>query len=99
MIKLLREDKLLTVLLVLLVLTAIGWIAGTGQYESVNPETILNGSEKSLGIFLLLLAFLKARLIIVHFMESQRATPVIRWLFELWVITSCISTIGLLYFF
>lgn len=79
------KDKLLLVLAALLSLTLASW------YLMAYVE--LEG--KMLGALLLLLAFIKVRLIIVHYMEGVKAQLPIRLLFEAWVFVVAAITIGL----
>jgi len=76
----LNHNKLLWVLVVLLSLTALSWVAP----QLVPPTSNAMGS-KALGTLLILLAFSKVRLIIVHFMEAGSAYPPLRLAFEAWV--------------
>jgi len=71
----LNHNKLLWVLVTLLSLTALSWAA---------PQ-LLPLSSKALGALLILLAFMKVRIIILHFMEAGSAHPPLRRAFEAWV--------------
>ena len=82
----LLHDELFRVYVGLLGITALSWFA--------SHSAILEGAN--LGAALLVLAFVKARLIIVHFMEAAAVHIVIRLAFEGWVIVAAATTIGLL---
>jgi hypothetical protein len=68
--------------LVLAVLTGVTWWVGVSHAdESRHPRADT--------IALLLLAFFKARLIILHFMELRHAPLGLRALGEAWVVVTC----------
>lgn len=69
------NDTLLRVLLALLGITLASW--AVIALANVNP--------KLLGALLLAMAFLKAHLIIRHYMEAPAAGPMIRIGFTAWV--------------
>lgn len=69
------RDELLVVLLALLGLTLFSW--GLQLVHGVDAHSI--------GLSVLAIAFVKARLIVVHYMEAKRAPPPIRVVFEAWV--------------
>lgn len=72
----LLKDKLLWVLATLLLLTAVSWAA----------SFMLPLSTKVLGALLLVLAFVKVRLIIQHFMEAGSVDGLLRVVLEAWVV-------------
>jgi len=76
----LNHNKLLWVLVILLSLTALSWAAP--QLAPLFGKTM---GAKILGALLILLAFMKVRLIILHFMEAGSAYPPLRLAFEAWV--------------
>ena len=70
------DNKLRWVLFTLLSLTALSWVA---------PQlNALNG--KTLGTLIIVLAFIKLRIIIMHFMEAGSTHPALRTAFEAWVV-------------
>lgn len=77
------KDKLLLVLFVLLGITLFSW--------GLNFSIALD--EKSFGVALLVLAFLKVRLIVVHYMESSKAILPLRIAVESWVFGTGLATI------
>lgn len=79
----LSKDKLFWILLLLLSITLLSW--GLSYSAALN--------EKNFGALLLVLAFLKVRLIVVHYMEANRAVLPLRIAFESWVIGVGLMTI------
>jgi len=75
-----NHNKLLWVLVILLSLTALSWAVP----QLVPPASHAIGS-KALGTLLIALAFMKVRIIILHFMEAGSAYPPLRLAFEAWV--------------
>lgn len=69
------ENRLRLVLFVLLGLTLLSWGVQTVSF----PE------PKWAGLAVLAIAFVKVRLIVVHYMEAKLALLPIRVAFELWV--------------
>ena len=76
-----------TIWLILATLTGISWILA----ESYNPENPDLFKYVTLG--LLVLAFFKVRLVIMHFMEVATAPTPLRLVFEIWVVVVCTSII------
>lgn len=70
------KDKLFLVLAGLLSLTLLSWLILS--YVGLEAQT--------LGVILIILAFIKVRLIIIHYMEAAKAYLPIRIAFEAWVI-------------
>ncbi len=68
------KDKLFLVLIALLGMTLMSWLLISST----------NLGEKSLGVMILLLAFLKVRLIAIHFMEAAMAHRLVRIAFDAW---------------
>lgn len=83
--QLLKDNKLLLVLILLLGITVCIWLLST--------FTLVEG--KTLGILILVFAFVKIRLIIIHYMEAGRVILPIRVAFESWVLIVGMGTIGL----
>jgi hypothetical protein len=79
------KDKLFFILVALLGLTIISWL-------SLNH---LNLSTETLGSFVLILAFLKLRLIVVHFMELPKTSKALRFIFESWIVLVAGITLAL----
>lgn len=52
--------------------------------------------ERAVGLALLVIAFVKARLILLHFMEAKRAPPAVHAAMEVWVWGSAIA-VGVAY--
>ena len=73
----------------LLVLTLLAWLLPLiiSTFPALNAPT--------LGALLLAFAFIKVRLITIHFMEANKAHWLIRVAFEAWVILVGGITIGL----
>ncbi len=83
--QLLKDNKLLLVLVLLLTLSLCSWL--------LSAFTLVDG--KTLGVMILVFAFMKVRLIIIHYMEANRVILPIRMAFEAWVLIVGGSTIGL----
>ena len=79
------KDKLFWVLAGLLALTLLSWLI----VSSAGLET------QTLGVILIILAFVKVRLIIIHYMEAAKAYLPVRICFEAWVILVAGITIAL----
>ena len=71
---------------VLMLATGLSWWLGTHQ------------GSGSATIVLMLVAFLKVRLIIMHFMEVRGAPLPLRLICEGWVIVTCSAVLGLYLF-
>ncbi len=78
--------------LLLAALTCVSWFLGD-NYQTVSPQ-----SAKYFTTALMLLAFFKVRLVILHFMETKKAIIPLRVALELWVVGVC-AMILCLYFF
>ena len=78
--------------LFLAALTGATWLLGDGY----NPERL--DLFKVVTICLLILAFFKIRLVIIHFMEIGSAPMPLRLIFDAWVILVCVLLI-LMYLF
>jgi len=79
------KDKLFIVLLTLLGLTLLSWC-------------ILNFTDLSVkwaGMLVLLIAFVKVRLIVIHYMEANKAALPIRMAFEAWLWGTTIAVLWL----
>jgi hypothetical protein len=50
------------------------------------------------GTAVLLVAFFKARMVLMVFMEVREATPALRWICEAWVATACAAVIATYWF-
>lgn len=72
----------------LVTITIISWFIGL---ESASG---LLGTRVD-GVILLLLAFFKVRLVILHFMEIKHAPLLLRTICEAWVAISCASLIAI----
>ncbi len=70
------KDKLFLVLAGLLVLTLLAWLISASAGLEI----------QTLGVILIILAFVKVRLIIIHYMEAAKVYLPIRIAFEAWVI-------------
>lgn len=81
----LSRDKLFWVLLILLSITLLSW--------GLSYSAVLD--KKVFGALLLALAFLKVRLIVVHYMEANRAVLPLRIAYESWIIGVGLMTIVL----
>ena len=75
--------------LCLVILTIFSWWLADGYI----PENLNAYEYVSMG--LLLVAFFKVRLVIMHFMEISTAPLLLRVIFETWVIVVATVTIGL----
>lgn len=81
----LQKDKLFWVLAALLALTLLSWLI----------LSVLNIDRRLIGVLLILLAFVKVRLIVIHYMEAAKAYLPIRLAFEAWVLVAGGITIAL----
>jgi len=81
----LMKDKLFLILLALFGLTLLSWLGSV--YLNIEP--------KILGCLIMVISFLKVRLIIVHYMELAKTFPILRWAFETWVLLVASVTIAL----
>lgn len=81
--------KNLLVWLVLMLVTIVSWLLSLHPAGQVGPS--LAG-----GIFMIVLAFIKVRLVIIHFMEIDHAPLILRIICEAWVACGCIA-LGCLY--
>jgi hypothetical protein len=72
----------------LIAITIISWFMGL---ESASG---LFGTRVD-GVILLLLAFFKVRLVMLHFMEIKHAPPLLRTICEAWIAISCGSLIAI----
>ena len=81
----LLKDKLFVVYATLLGVTAISWFM---SYAALLDGAILAGA-------LLGLAFIKVRLIVIHYMEAKHARLGIRLAFEGWIVLAAATTIAL----
>jgi hypothetical protein len=79
------KDRLFLLLGILLGITLLSWVLS---------HTLALESQM-LGIALILLAFLKVRLIIVHYMETKIAIPAIKIAFDVWVFVVAAITLWL----
>ena len=77
------RHKLLIVLIALLAITALAW--------AMTRSAIISG--QALALFIVLLAFIKARLIIIHYMDVSAAHAAVRWAFEAWVVIAALGTV------
>lgn len=79
------QDKNLQALLVLFGLTVLAWLAP--MLLTVPPVT--------LGFIVLLVAFVKVRLIMMRFMELHEVYPPLRYAFDAWALVAGGGTIFL----
>ncbi len=78
-----NNPTLLIVLVALLAITATAWVVSTFN--------LLSGTQ--LGIALIVLAFIKARLIIRHYMEVAEAILPVRIAFDVWLLAAAAGTL------
>lgn len=71
----------------LIAATAISWLLGTGTPG--NPEAAIHGAT----ITMLVIAFFKVRLVLMHFMEAGHAHKTLRLVCEAWVFGVCTALI------
>jgi len=81
----LHKDKLFLVLITLLGITLLSWFL----VFAINLEPHI------IGVILIIFAVVKVRLIIIHYMEANKAYLPIRIAFEAWVIVVAGITITL----
>jgi hypothetical protein len=81
------KNKLFLVLMVLFGLTLLSWMG-------LNH---LNIDERIAGVLILIIAFIKVRLIIVHYMELPKTFLSLRLAFEAWIFLTGVVTIALLF--
>ena len=86
------NSKVTYVWLFLAVLTGASWVLGDG-YDPASPEMF-----KVFSISLLVLAFFKIRLVVMHFMEVGHAPLVLRLILESWIVL-VFGLLTLLYLF
>ena len=79
------KHKLFIVLTALLAITGFSW--------AMTALSVF--SQQTLAVVIMLLAFFKARLIIVHYMQVYNSTLLIRLAFEVWLVIAAIGTIWL----
>ncbi len=79
------KEKPFLVLLTLLALTLMAWLLGS--IPALNA--------RMLGTLILVIAFVKARVVIVHFMETHATRRSIRLAFEAWILLVGTITLGL----
>ena len=77
---------------ILALLTCVSWFLGD-NYQAVETQY-----AKYFTTALMLLAFFKIRLVILHFMETKKAVMPLRLALEVWVVGVC-ALILFLYFF
>lgn len=71
--------------LVLAGLTFVAWLMGN-KYDSLDPESYIY-----MTVAVLMLAFFKVRLVLMHFMEVREAPTVLRVVFDTWLLVTCIA--------
>lgn len=74
----------------LVILTALSWYLG----DDIAAES--PAKNQWLAVTLLVLAFFKVRLVIMHFMEVTTAPLALQIIFEAWILVVCIA-INLIY--
>jgi hypothetical protein len=79
------RDRLLLVWLALVAATVLSWGLGTG---SSSPPHI------TASVLILVVAFVKVRLIGAHFMELRQAPLFLKTLFDLYCLILCLTLIG-----
>ncbi len=72
--------------LVLMAITLVSWVVGT-HHGAVFDQAFLEMS------MIMILAFYKARLVILNFMEVNHAPATLKLSCEAWVIASCIMVL------
>lgn len=87
----LLKNRITTIWLFLAMLTCISWLLAD------NFSVHINGTHRWITATLILLAFFKVRLVIIHFMELGLAPISLRCLFEVWGVVVCISVLVLYY--
>ncbi len=85
------HSKITYVWLLLVAMTVLSWGLGEGFLTDADTESHWSG------LALMLIAFFKVRLVILHFMEISTAIVPLRLIFEAWVILACAGVL-LLYF-
>ena len=70
--------------LILAALMALSWVIGT-RYETANVDGVA-----TITIALMILAFFKVRMVMLHFMEAKVAPFALRLMVELWVAGVCL---------
>ena len=79
-------DRILITWIVLSLLTLLSW----GLDASLNSAWI--------GTAVLLVAFIKTRMVLMVFMEVRDAPPALRWACEAWVVIACAAVIATYWF-
>lgn len=81
----LLKDRLFLVLLALLAITLVSWLlVGSGSLDT-----------EVLGALVLVLAFVKVRMIVIHYMEASTVPRPLRLGFEAWVVLVGLMTVAL----
>lgn len=87
--KALVQNSSTLVWVVLMLATGLSWWLGTQQNSSVAT------ASGRATIVLMVVAFFKVRLVIMHFMEVRGAPLALRLLCEGWVLVTCSAILGL----
>lgn len=87
--KLLFYNSITYVWLLLVVMTSISWMLG----DSLASKNVVSGHWPV--VALMLIAFFKVRLVIMHFMEVATALLPLRIAFEMWVLVVCGAILAL----
>ena len=83
------NTKITYVWCTLVVLTGVSWGLGDDYEAATQVE------YQWLTIALLLLAFFKVRLVVMHFMEVGTAPIPLRAIFEVWVVVVCAAIVAM----
>lgn len=81
-------NKASLVWLVLIVATAISWVIGTDSASQISY------GPKTAQVLILLIAFIKIRLVLMYFMELNNAPKILKWTGEAWVVLMCSALIA-----
>lgn len=76
-------NKASLVWLLLILTTAISWAIGT------ESTLLLSVGPKAAQVLILIIAFIKIRLVLMHFMELNNAPRSLKWTSEAWVALMC----------
>lgn len=85
----LMQSKVTVIWIFLAILTIILWFLGDGY----NPDT--ESGARIVTVSLMAIAFFKARMVIMHFMELLEAPWGLRGIFEFWIFVVFFAVIGL----
>lgn len=82
--------------LLLMLATGLSWWLGTGSSADSGDGEFIN--YRHISSLLMIIAFVKVRFVIRHFMEVRSAPLALRLVCDIWVVGVCMVVIGLYWF-